>query len=157
MLRNQLPVLRRNRYLDATYDEKLDVKALTWINANGAEMDESNWQDTNLRCFGMLMDGRGQASGIKRPADDVTLLVVLNSHHDMVNFTLPAFANGKWWIALIDTNEPEREDCPRLQSGTEYGITARSLVLFAAVTPGNPGQTVRRMAFELSRAGQATS
>jgi glycogen operon protein len=118
MLRNALPVLRRNRYLDATFDEKLGVKALTWINATGTEMDEGNWQDANLRCFGMLMDGRGQSSGIKRPADDVTLLMVMNSHSDMVQFTLPAFARGKWWIALVDTDEPDRAECPRLQSGT---------------------------------------
>jgi glycogen operon protein len=157
MLRNALPVLRRNRYLDATFDEKLGVKALTWINATGTEMDEGNWQDANLRCFGMLMDGRGQSSGIKRPADDVTLLMVMNSHSDMVQFTLPAFARGKWWIALVDTDEPDRAECPRLQSGTPYGINGRSLVLFAALTPGNPGHTVRRMAFELSRAAESTT
>ena len=152
MLRHALPVLRRNRYLDATYDEKLDVKALTWINATGSEMDEGNWKDNNLRCFGMLMDGRGQSSGIKRPADDVTLLMVMNSNSDMVQFTLPAFAGGKWWVALVDTNEPERDECPRLQSATQYAIAGRSLVLFAAITPGKTGQIVRRMAFEMSRA-----
>ena len=151
MLRNALPVLRRNRYLDATYDEKLHLKALTWINATGKEMDEGNWQDGNLRCFGMLMDGRGQSSGIKRPADDVTLLMVMNSHSDMVQFTLPALAGGKWWISLIDTNEPERPECPRLQAGTPYGVNGRSLVLFAAVTTGKTGPIVRRMAFEMSR------
>ncbi|MGA8102549.1 MAG: hypothetical protein WB869_10365, partial [Candidatus Acidiferrales bacterium] len=152
-----LPVLRRNRYLDATYDEKLDVKALTWINATGKEMDEGNWKDSNLRCFGMLMDGRGQSSGIKRPADDVTLLMVMNSHSDMVQFTLPPFASGQWWIALVDTNEAEREDCPRQQSGTQYGIAGRSLVLFAAINPGKTGQIVRRMAFEMSRAAESTT
>ena len=33
------------------------------------------------------MDGRAQASGIKRPAMDATALLVLNAHHDVVNFS----------------------------------------------------------------------
>jgi len=35
-----------------------------------------SWDNERRRCFGMLMDGRAQVSGIKRQAHDVTLLIV---------------------------------------------------------------------------------
>ena len=47
-----------------------------------------------MRCFGMLMDGRAQETGIRRRGQDATLLMILNGVHDMVKFTLPACAGG---------------------------------------------------------------
>ena len=37
-LRHKYPILRRSRFLTGDYDEDLDVKDLTWINASGSEM-----------------------------------------------------------------------------------------------------------------------
>src|SRR5208337_4746921 len=44
-LRHKYPILRRNRFLTGAYDEELDVKDLTWINAAGEEMQQSHWND----------------------------------------------------------------------------------------------------------------
>ncbi len=62
----------------------------TWLNAAGAEMKAEHWDDDNARCFGMLLDGRAQATGIARRGGDATLLMIFNAHHDVVRFTLPA-------------------------------------------------------------------
>ena len=67
MLRHAFPILRRGRFLTADWNEELQVKDVTWINADGTEMEEEQWQDGNMRCFGMLLDGRAQETGIKRP------------------------------------------------------------------------------------------
>ena len=40
----------------------------------------------------------------------ITLLIVVNSHHDMVRFTLPECTSGKSWVLLLDTNVPERQE-----------------------------------------------
>ena len=151
MLRRSLPVLRRGRFLTAERNEALAVKDVTWINASGTEMAESEWQDGNMRCFGMLIDGRAQTSGIKLPAFDVTLLLVLNAHHDVVNFTLPNFVGGKDWLCLIDTNQPDSEQAARFTTADHYQVTGRSLLLFAALTGGATGRSVQRIALELSR------
>ena len=37
------------------------------------------------------------------------MLLIYNAHHDIVNFTLPAVAEGRNWTGLIDTNQPENE------------------------------------------------
>ena len=82
-LRHSYAILRRNRFLTGDYNPELDVKDVTWINASGAEMQEENWKDTATRCFGMLMDGRAQSTGIRQRGKDATLLWVLNAHHDV--------------------------------------------------------------------------
>jgi isoamylase len=130
-LRHKYPILRRDRFLTGEYVEELGVKDVTWINANGKEMEEEHWGDTGMRCFGMLLDGRAQTSGIRQPGHQATLLIAINVHSDLVNFVLPECVGGCAWTVLIDTNEPDKEEGVTLKTGEEYGITARSLLLFA--------------------------
>ena len=40
---------------------------------------------------------------------DATALLVLNAHHDVVNFRLPEVVGGNLWRCLVDTNDPEVE------------------------------------------------
>src|SRR5690348_14305114 len=128
-LRHKYPILRRTRFLTGEYNQELEIKDVTWINANGSEMQESNWADTGMRCFGMLIDGRAQTTGIRKRGQDTTLLLVFNSHHDVVQFTLPDCTGGREWSLLIDTNIPGKED-GSFSTGESYEVTARSLVLF---------------------------
>lgn len=65
-LRHQYPMLRRTRFLTGEHNEDLGVTDLTWINANGSEMQQDGWKDRNMKCFGMLMDGRAQVTGIRK-------------------------------------------------------------------------------------------
>jgi glycogen operon protein len=74
-------MLRRTRFLTGEYNEELGVKDVTWINANGSEMQPGDWQDGNMKCFGMLMDGRAQVTGVRKRGQDATLLMILNSFH----------------------------------------------------------------------------
>jgi isoamylase len=130
-LRQKYPILHRNRFLTGAYDEELDVKDLTWINASGNEMTGPEWADAGMRCFGMLMDGRSQPTGIRQRGTMATMLLVLNAHYDLVEFTLPTHGAGKTWKLLIDTNVPDAEGETPFDSGSSYGVTARSLLLFA--------------------------
>jgi isoamylase len=133
-LRHQYPILRRSRFLIGEYVEELGVKDVTWINANGKEMEDQHWGDTDMRCFGMLMDGRAQPSGIRQQGKEATLLLVVNGYHDIVKFTLPECVGGDSWQTLIDTNAPLLDDPLKLKSGEEYIVTERSLLLFALTT-----------------------
>ena len=83
------------------------------------------------------MDGRAQPTGIRKRGDDATLLMMLNAHHDLVEFTLPIQASAnQHWTLMIDTNLPE--DAKGLETetfrfGQKYAVTARSFLLFALV------------------------
>ena len=129
-LRRQYPILHRSRFLTGEYNAELDVKDVTWINANGGEMQDNDWLDGNTRCFGMLMDGRAQVTGIKQRGHDATLLLVLNAHHDLVHFTLPECPGGDRWTLLIDTNIAEGAEQQIFKTGERYDVTARSSLLF---------------------------
>jgi glycogen operon protein len=149
-LRSAFPVLRRGRFLTAELNDALGVREVIWINASGEEMQDDQWNDSNMRCFGMVLDGRAQSTGIKRAASDATLLMVMNAHHDLVQFTLPEVNGGHRWLCLIDTNVPEREDLPAFENGYKYGATGRSLLLFALETGADSGRALRRVLVELS-------
>ncbi|MBS1815014.1 MAG: glycogen debranching protein GlgX [Acidobacteria bacterium] len=129
-LRHKYPILRRNLFLTGEYNEELGVKDVTWINANGSEMDTKEWDDEHMRCFGMLLDGRAQTTGIKQRGKEATLLLVINDHFDLVEFTLPEATGGHEWSLLVDTNLETMQDAPKFEVGQKYGVTARSVLLF---------------------------
>jgi glycogen operon protein len=130
MLRERYPVLHRTRFLTAEWNEELGVKDVTWLRPDGEEMGAENWEDGNTRCFGILLDGRAQATGIRRRGSDATLLLIVNAHHDAITFRLPEVVGGLGWTRLIDTNRPEPEGAPHFEFTAEYEVTGRSLLLF---------------------------
>jgi isoamylase len=138
-LRHTYPILRRTRFLTGIYNEELGVKDVTWINASGTEMRTEEWGDLGMECFGMLMDGRAQPTGIRRRGEDATLLMVLNAFHDLVEFTLPKTAGGSVWSLLIDTNLAEDSEPGTFATGEIYGVTGRSLLLFVLEPDGEAG------------------
>jgi glycogen operon protein len=129
-LRSRYPILRRMRFLSGTYDEELGVKDVAWINATGEEMREEHWTDANVRCFGMLLDGRAQITGIHKRGEEATLLIIFNPWQDLVKFRLPRANGGENWRLLADTNFPDSKEEPQFPFGHEYEVTARSLLLF---------------------------
>jgi isoamylase len=131
-LRARYPILRRSRFLSGELNEKIGVKEITWVNADGAEMQDEQWADNLMRCFGMLLDGRAQPSGIRQRGQDATLLVVFNAYHDVVKFTLPDVSEDARWARLIDTNLPEDEQQPEAVTfapADVYDVTGRSVLV----------------------------
>jgi len=129
-LRQRYPILRRTRWLTGEYSEELEVKDVAWINANGEEMREAHWDDGHVRCFGMLLDGRAQETGIRRRGELATLLIIFNAWQDLVRFKLPAATGGSGWTLRADTNFPDSTEEPEFPVGHVYEVTARSLLLF---------------------------
>ena len=145
VLRQSFPILRRSRFLNGEYNADLDVRDVRWLSPSGQDIEDQQWGDSNARCFGMLLDGRAQASGIKRPAMDATALLVLNAHHDVVNFALPEVVGGNLWRCLLDTNNPDTGSSHEsFQTGETYEITGRSLVLFVLEPESQRSVALRR-------------
>jgi glycogen operon protein len=137
-LRRRYPILRRNRFLSTVVNEAIGVKEVAWINTTGAEMRAEDWNGS--RCFGMLLDGRAQATGIKQRGQDATMLLIMNSHHDEVLFTLPAAGDDHElarWSLLLDTqfSEPAHTVDNEYAAGDHYTVTARSLLLLKLKLP----------------------
>jgi len=128
-LRHKYPILRHRRFLSGEHNEALGVKDLTWVSATGEEMGNGDWENGATRCFGMLLDGRAQQTGIRQRGHEATLLVVFNAWQDVVKFTLPEAPEGAAWQLVLDTNMAELPDGERFDFGHVYEVTARSLLL----------------------------
>jgi glycogen operon protein len=129
-LRNRYPVLRRNRFLTGAYDEALGVKDVTWIHPSGSEMSQEAWNDGAQRSVGMLIDGRSQPTGVHERGSDATLLLIFNSHHEAVNFVMPAAVEGEGWRLHLTTSDSPAAD-RMLRPGETVEIADRSVSLFS--------------------------
>ena len=141
--RKAFPILYRGRFVVGTLNEELDVKDVTWLSPTGEEMATEQWEDGNARCFGMLLDGRAQESGVKRRGSDATLLLIYNAHHDVVNFTLPSVPEGRHWQGLIDTNRPDSQ-IAAFDFGDVYAVTGRSLLALGLATEDSATRRLRQ-------------
>jgi isoamylase len=142
-IRKKYPILRRTRFLTGAYNQELDVKDVMWLTPAGDEMTQAEWQDGNVRCLGMIMDGRAQPTGIKRMGGDATLLLIVNAHHEPIPFTLPPIAQGSQWLQLIDTSEPLQVEPQPYRFGYVFPIQERSLALFVLGTADRPRRNLR--------------
>ena len=154
-LRHTLPVLRRARFLTGEFNEELQLSEVQWMSPAGVELTPEQWADPLMKCFGLLIDGRAQESGIRKPASDATLLIVFNGYHDVVEFKLPEIPGSDEWQCLIDTNVPVREELPEFESGDVYQVTGRSLLLFALHAKGQTQRIFARLERKLTEEGGA--
>lgn len=129
-LRRLYPILRRHRFLIGHYNEELDVRDVSWLSPSGEAMSEEDWHDAERRCMGMLLDGRAQPTGVRRPGADSTVLLVVNAHDHDVPFVLPAADGNSQWHCLVDTSKPEQHIGANIGSPDNLSIPARSLLLF---------------------------
>ena len=109
-LRRKYPALRPRHY--ARPGE------LRWLKPQGGEMAEEDWRSPFARCLGMLVPG----------AED--LLLLLNAHHDRIEFTLPGT-----WRALLDTTGQEK------LPGETYPLAGGSLALLVTARSTGPART----------------
>jgi isoamylase len=129
-LRHRYPILRRNRFLTGDVDEELQIRDLTWMNSDGGILGQDDWQNGRMQCFGMLMDGRARPTGLPQRGVEATMLLVLNGHHDLVEYTLPEYERNAGWELLIDTNIADLDDKRVFAARSVYRAAGRSLLLF---------------------------
>jgi len=130
-IRQTFPILRGSRFLTGAFREELNGKDCTWLTPAGTEMTPQHWQDPMARCMGVIFDHRAQPKKSRGPGSDATLLWIVNAHHDVVVFNLPAVAGGSRWELVVDTNIPVQKRVATFPFEHQYEVTGRSLLLFA--------------------------
>jgi glycogen operon protein len=138
-LRAAHPVLRGMRFLHGTTSGPHGIKDITWFAPQGNEKTPEQWMDPLARCFGVLLNGRaGHTIGPDGlTVEDDLLLIILNAHHDVVEFTLPTLPVEAQWLRLLDTSRPEdAEGQDTLSMGAALPVNGRSLVLLSIPAQG---------------------
>jgi isoamylase len=132
-VRQQHPALRRRNFFSGRPIRGTEIKDITWLGADGAEMADSEWNAAWLKCFGMLMSGTlAEPDEQGRPVTDDALLLILNASDSGIEFRLPPPAPGTRWRLVVDTAHPDVEEGEESYGGGGlFVIRERSLALFS--------------------------
>ena len=138
-IRHMNPVLRRRTFFRGQVMDHSDVKDLTWIRADGQEMQQDDWGFAGAHALGMLIHGEAtdETDDRGRPIHGDTMLLLLNASDQEVRFTLPEVGShdaeqtgGRresrgMWSELVNT---ERDEPWHILDGW-VGLAPYSLVL----------------------------
>jgi len=131
-LKKDHPVFQRRRFFQGRRLQGSEVKDIAWFHADGKEMNDDEW-DLGFRSLGLRLAGEAiqEVDERGRPITDDTFLLLINAHHESVNFVLPAHKPGVRWKLLFDTFLPP-EKVPRsaYRGGDVYKMADRAFVVF---------------------------
>lgn len=131
-LRKHHPNLGRRKFFQGRKIRGSDIKDIMWLRADGAEMTDEEWESGWMHVLGMLLGGEviGEVDEKGEPLRDETLLLLLNGHHEPVEFTLPATSAGGRWEVVLDTSAEDESKSASMLAQVEHSrLLARSLVL----------------------------
>ena len=138
-LRRRHPILQRRSFFQGPLAPGSAEYDVEWLSPDGQEISPALWHNPELRCFGLLLNGRvmveQDASG--RPIHDDVLLILYNAGHDAVPFILPDWPDDPLWELLIDTSDPAANG-DHAHTSEIFQLPPRSLVLLAERTDGPP-------------------
>jgi glycogen operon protein len=135
-LRHQHPVFGRRRFFQGRPIRGSGVKDIQWLNPDGQEMTDEEWDQADARCLGMFVSGEGldERDERNRPIKDDTFLLLTNACHEDIPYRLPAPGAGMQWLAVLDTLQDEGlPPDDRYQADQSYALAGRSLVLLKVV------------------------
>ena len=136
-LRREHPVFRRRHFFQGRPIHGTGVKDILWLNPDGREMTEEEWNQHHARCLGVYLAGEGltETDERGRPITDANFLVLFNAHHEEIPFTLPRLAGGSRWLSVLDTAYEEGLAWDGVyMAGTAYPLQGRSLALLQQQT-----------------------
>jgi isoamylase len=140
--RKQHPVLRRRGFFRGRSIRGSDVKDITWFRDDGAEMEESDWEEGYRRALGVLVAGAAADLTDERGelVTDHSIVMLFNASAEEVDFRLPAIATNTRWILCFDSAKPERaEGSSEASAADGVAVAGRALTVFrsanVSVTP----------------------
>jgi isoamylase len=135
--RKSQPVLRRRKFFQGRRIHGSDVKDLTWYGPDGTEMTEAEWTDASIRVLGLRL--AGDAINEKDDYGNLvvgdTLLILLNSDVEEIEFPLPALSppEGTAWSLEIDTCVSEIPVGRIFPGAAVIRMKPRSLMVFKQI------------------------
>ncbi|HSA63545.1 MAG TPA: glycogen debranching protein GlgX [Nitrospira sp.] len=132
MLRAAHPVFRRRQFFQGRSIYGADIKDLSWFRPDGEEMTEEDWKQGYVRCLGVRLAGDRieEKDHLGNPILDDTFLLLINAHHEPIQFTLPPpSANMQWQLVLDTVQDVIPAHAPLITEGKHYNLKDRSLAL----------------------------
>ena len=131
-LRKQHPNFHRRKFYQDRSIWMSEAKDVSWLRPDGQEMTEEEWNQGWVRCLGLLQNGEtlNDADPNGEPLMDDTFLLMLNCHHEPIQFYLPASPKQQGWEVVVDTDIQKEESVGKVLNDPEsYKVSPMSLVL----------------------------
>jgi isoamylase len=131
VLRRQHPVFSRRRYVRPDTVTHEGLNEIIWLTPDGREMNEGDWNQDFARCLGVYLAGGaierfGRRGG---PIKDSDFLLLVNAHHETIEFQIAEKLSAKRWSTVLDTALLANPFEQRRLDSASYPLQGRSLVL----------------------------
>ncbi len=129
-IRKEYPVTHRRRYFKNRQIQGEGIKDIRWLNTDGLDMSQEEWETSFIRCMGMLLNGElmEEMDEYGNNLKEDILLILVNSYWEPISFTLPYEDLSSEWEVLADTEQNVIEGSDKKVNNV-YKIASRSLVL----------------------------
>ena len=124
------PNFRRKKFFQDRGIRYSEIRDIAWYRADGHEMTEEEWSAPWVRSMGLMLNGRTMdaVNELGEPDTDSSFLILFNSYHEGVQFTLPTSPESRGWEVLMSTCN--NGDYFAVQpAGSSIIVSPRSLVL----------------------------
>ena len=134
-LRTDQPVLHRRKFFQGRPIRGLQIKDISWLDADGNEMGDESWHSPQVRYMGVRLAG-DIISDVDEKGNSIvgdTLLILLNGSTLPKIFALPSLKAQQHWEFVTDTalnDEPKRTV---FYEGDTYLLQERSLAVLRTV------------------------
>jgi glycogen operon protein len=135
-LRLAHPVFHRRRFFQGRRIEGSEVKDLSWFRPDGKEMTQEEWTNGFTRCLGLRLAGDAieEVDQTGSHIRDDTFLLLLNAHHEPIEFVLPAHRARLRWDLVLDTRDWTAA-AKAFKVGDLFPLEARSVALLRLRAP----------------------
>ena len=133
-LRREHPALRRRKFFQGRPIRGTDVKDIIWLRPDGQEMSDDDWSASWARCIGVFLAGEipGEADNEGNPLVDSSLIILLNSNKDAIEFRMPEL-KARYQVE-VNTGVPGDKSGDRIvSSGETTAVAGRSMVLLKQI------------------------
>ncbi|MGA7414787.1 MAG: glycogen debranching enzyme GlgX, partial [Bryobacteraceae bacterium] len=137
-LRINHPNLRRRKFYQDRSIRGSEARDIVWLRPDGGEMTDDEWTAGWVRCLGVMLNGEtlDHVDEAGEPILDDTFLVLLNCHHEPIDFYLPPPPKRSKWEVILYTDKPEAEPgSVTLKRGKPFPLIRQSLALLCAARP----------------------
>ncbi|GAB4450797.1 MAG: glycogen debranching protein GlgX [Chloroflexi bacterium OHK40] len=131
-LRRCHPLLHRRNFFKGALTPGGADYDVEWLSPDGQEIGPALWNSPELRCFGLLLNGRvmREQDEFGQPVHDDVLLILFNAGHETLPFILPDWPDDPVWEVLVDTADPCGNGS-RAPTSEVFQLQPRSLVVLA--------------------------
>jgi glycogen operon protein len=152
LLRQEQPVFQRRKFFQGKNIRGTDTKDISWFSVKGQEMSDEDWVGF-VRCVGVRLAGDliGDVDERGEVIVGETLFILLNAHHEKLDFMLPETREEHHWERILDTADPENQEIIVLSGGDVYPLEGRSMAVLRTRRPEETGQLASPVHLETLR------